>query len=179
MRRYRASRAFTFVEMLAVLAIAGVLLACALPAFGDAIARHRLRVSTEALLDALGRARAAAVWRNQPTTLCASADGRTCLASSDWTRGWIARPSLSGDTRQPALDDRIVLVHRDGRSSVDFKPNGTSPASNQTLVLCLRGRPASAVAIVIGNAGLARRRTARADEARTCAAAPSRKRKDA
>ena len=173
-------RAFTLVEMLAVLAIAAVTLGLGLPALDEAVARHRLRAAASALLDTLGRARSRAVWHGRDVTVCASDDGRVCAPSSDWAHGWVTR---DGDRylvdRHAPLHARLASTRRVGRYAIAFAPNGTSRGTNQTVVLCLRGRPATAIAVVIGNAGLAHRETPDADEARACARAPSRKRKEA
>jgi len=173
-------RAFTLLETLVVLALVALVLGFALPALDEAIARHRLRAAAGALLDTLDRARARAVWHGRDVTVCASDDGHVCSSTADWGRGWI---TIDEDRhvfdRQPALHPRLAATRRVGRHAIDFAPNGTSQARNQTLILCVRGRPATATSIVIGNAGLAHRERPGADDARGCAAAPSRKRKEA
>jgi len=172
-------RGFTLVEVLVVLAIAAVTLGLAVPALGEAVVRHRLRAATGAFLDTLDRARARAVWRNREVTVCASEDGRHCLPTSDWSRGWATMDWRGTVDRMPPLDPRLAVAHRAGRDAIDFAPNGTTRGDNQTVTLCVRGRPATAVSVVIGNAGLARRQTPTADDARACATTPSRTHKDA
>lgn len=170
-------RAFTLIEALVVLAVATVVLGLALPALDEAIARHRLRAASGALLDTLDRARARAVWHGGDISVCASDDGHLCSSTADWGRGWI---TLDGDRhvldRQAALHQRLATTRRMGRHAIEFAPNGTSRGENQTLTLCVRGRSATAISVVIGNAGLAHRETPGADDAHACAAAPSRKR---
>lgn len=169
---------FTWPELLAVLAVSGILAGLALPALGDAIARHRLRATSDALLEALNQARATAVRRNHRTSLCASVDGHTCSPTVDWTGGWIGfdwDQETVFEAMGP-LDDRLATAHRQGRYRVDFDESGTSAGSNQTITVCVRGRPASAVSVTIGNGGRAHRAMAAAGDAATCAATPSQKR---
>lgn len=169
---------FTLPELLVVLAIAGALAGLALPALGEAVARHRLRATSEALLDALNRARAAAVRRNHRTSLCASLDGHTCSPSADWTRGWVGRDEAHETVFEVMgpLDGKLAAVRRPGRHHIDFDESGTSAGSNQTITLCVRRKPATAISVVIGNSGRAHRQPAVAADAATCAATPSRKR---
>ena len=56
-----------------------------------------------------------------------------------------------------------------GRREFVFTGNGAAYGTNQRLVLCVAARPATSIAVVVGNAGLAHRDAARADEARSCA----------
>ncbi|MGF6712126.1 type IV fimbrial biogenesis protein FimT [Luteibacter sp. W1I16] len=177
MPRHR-SHGFTWTELLAVMAVTGVLASVALPALGEALARHRLRATADALMDALARTRATAVRRNHPTVLCASRDGRACSPSSDWTRGWIGWDDDQRtvfESMEP-LDDALSAARRPGRQAFTFGPDGTCPASNQTITLCVHGRPATAVSIVVALSGRARRKTATPEDAAACARPLSRKR---
>jgi type IV fimbrial biogenesis protein FimT len=169
---------FTWTELLAVLAVAGILAGVTLPALGEALARHHLRAAANDMMDALARTRATAVRRNHPTTLCASRDGRACAPSSDWTQGWIGKDkelSTIFEAMGP-LDGRLSVGRRPGRHAFTFDPNGTCPASNQTITLCVTGRPATAISIVVAKSGRARRKTATPEDAAACAVQLSRKR---
>ncbi|MGE7139718.1 GspH/FimT family pseudopilin [Luteibacter sp. NPDC031894] len=171
-------RGFTLAEVLVVLAVSALVGSLALPALSDAIARHRLRAAADDLLETLQNARSMAVWRDRGTIVCASSDGRTCTWSADWSGGWIgrARSGATVFTSSAALDGKLAALHRSGRHGVDFTRNGTSPGTNQTVVLCVRGRPSTAVSIVIGNAGRPHRQPAAPDDAAQCARATPRTR---
>ena len=169
---------FTLLEVAMVLLIVGFVGSLALPAFGEAVARHHLRAAADELLGTLQKARATAVWRDHPTRVCASEDGRTCSAFVDWTRGWIGRDIPHGDVfaATPHLHRKLTTTRRPGRQEVDFTSNGTAPGANQTLVLCVRGRPDTALAIAVSNAGLPHRTSVTPDDAAACANRPSRSR---
>ncbi|HEY4292482.1 GspH/FimT family pseudopilin [Luteibacter sp.] len=171
-------RGVTLIELLVVLAIVGLIGSLAALSLNEAIARHRLRVAADDLLGTLLKARSTAVWRDHEIRVCASGDGRICSPSADWTRGWIGRDMHSGDilTFTPALDGKLGTLRRSGRHEIDFARNGTAPGTNQTIVLCVRGRPATAIAVTVSNAGLPRRKAAAPDDAALCAKALSRRR---
>jgi type IV fimbrial biogenesis protein FimT len=169
---------FTWPELLVVMAIVGLLASLALPALGEAIARRHLDAAAQALLETLNHARASAVRRGRPIHVCTSVDGQACSASTDWTLGWIGRDVLQGRVfdRVPHLDAKLAVARRAGRHTIQFDPSGTTPGTNQTITLCVGGRPATAISVVIGNAGRPHRKTADADDAAACAATSSRKR---
>lgn len=76
-----------------VLAIAGVLMAVAIPAMGDFIRNSRITAAANDVIAALHFTRSEAIKRRQQVTLCTSADSLdaspTC-AASDLLTGWIA-----------------------------------------------------------------------------------------
>ncbi|URL60283.1 GspH/FimT family pseudopilin [Luteibacter flocculans] len=168
-------RGFTLIELVTVLLIVALVGAIALPRLAEAMARHRLGASAEALLDTLERARTAAVRRNHATRTCASANGHTCQDWVDWTRGWIAY-----DEERHTVFDRVdaldaaLSAHRGHRLAVRFDEDGTT-ADNQRITLCVRGRAATAVSIVVPKSGVARRERAKDDDATACALAGTRR----
>ena len=164
---------FTLIELLSVLFIVAVLGAIALPRLSEAVARYRLGAAAEALLDTMERARTAAIRRNHTTRVCASANGHACQEWMGWSRGWIAYDETQHTVfdRVDALDDALS-AHRGQRVDVRFGGSGTT-AENQTITLCVRGRAATAVSIVVAKSGVARRESAKEDDARTCALAGS------
>lgn len=82
---------FTLPELLVSVAIAAVLLAAALPTMKDVIVKDRTASQVNELLASLQLARSEAIKRLTPVTVCASANGDSCLAPAlnDWKSGWI------------------------------------------------------------------------------------------
>jgi prepilin-type N-terminal cleavage/methylation domain-containing protein len=174
-------RGFTWLELLMVLAITAMLAAAAVPSLSEAIARHRLRAATTALTNSLQHARTAALDRDQGTVVCPSANGRTCSGQTDWGVGWISRDGRTGDILaiEDALDPRLTAVALGTRTQIALlHPIGGKEAEpgNQTLALCLRGKPATTVTVVVAKNGHSRVEPASADVARACAARHSRNR---
>lgn len=174
-------RGFTWLELLMVLAIVASLAAIALPLLSDAIARHRLRAATSALVDTLQHAREAAQYRKAGTAACPSTNGRTCTGRTDWGVGWI---SLDTDTRDvltvdDALDARLTAVSVGVRTQIGFSQpwDKQHPQPfNQTLALCLRGKPATTVTIVVAKNGHSHVEPPSPEVARACGARHSRNR---
>jgi type IV fimbrial biogenesis protein FimT len=115
----RAQAGFTLLELMVVLAIAGVLMAVGIPAMGDFIRNSRITGAANDVMAALHFARSEAIKRRRPVSLCTSAnaleaDGdpnasATCADSVDLT-GWIAFVDLNQDGLRDA-GDTILLNH--------------------------------------------------------------------
>ena len=82
------STGFSLIELMATMAVVTILLATAIPAFSNLMARNELAVATNAARGALMVAREASVMRGQPVSLCAGEPATGC--SGDWSSGqWI------------------------------------------------------------------------------------------
>lgn len=175
--RSRTAQGFTWVELLVVLAIVGILLGLALPALGEAVARYQLRITGDALLASLQNARATAIRRDLIVVLCPSRDGHTCSAMEDWSFGWLARERISGvafDLSGP-IHPRIAAARGMHRGKVAFQNAGTSGGKNQYITLCLRGKAGTALSLVVSNTGRTRRELPRKEDAEACAKARTQK----
>jgi type IV fimbrial biogenesis protein FimT len=84
----RFSRGFTLVELLVTIAVAGVLLAIAVPNFAELMRNNRSEASANELVAALNVARVEAVKRGKRVSLCPSANGTSCSGTA-WQSGWI------------------------------------------------------------------------------------------
>jgi type IV fimbrial biogenesis protein FimT len=84
----RLSRGFTLIELLITIAVAGVLLAIAVPNFADLMRNNRSEASANELVAALNLARIEAVKRGKRVSLCPSANGTSCSGTA-WQSGWI------------------------------------------------------------------------------------------
>lgn len=101
----RTTRGMTLVELIAVLAIAAVLAAVALPDFGAMLRQYRLKAAATDLYVALEQARAQALSRGTRVLLVpAAADGVS------WHHGWVVLIDRDGD-RRPGEGDEIVAEH--------------------------------------------------------------------
>jgi type IV fimbrial biogenesis protein FimT len=111
----RAQAGFTLLELMVVVAIAGVLLAVAIPSMTDFIRNSRITGAANDVMAALHFTRSEAVKRRTPVTLCTSANAlnadssanlnATCAASAFLT-GWIAFV----DTNQSGQRDAGELI---------------------------------------------------------------------
>ena len=106
----RAQAGFTLLELMVVLAIAGILIAVGIPTMSDFIRNSRITGAANDVMAALHFTRSEAVKRRIPVTLCTSTSAvtsanPTCAASAFLT-GWIAFV----DTNQSGQRDAGELV---------------------------------------------------------------------
>ena len=80
---------FTLLELMIVVAIAGIVMAIGVPSFQSITTNNRIAANTNEFITALNLARSEAVKRAAAVSVCKSADGATCTTSGDWDQGWI------------------------------------------------------------------------------------------
>ena len=162
----RHPRGFTLIELLITLAILAILTACAAPAFGNLISSTGARASRSNLIAALNTARIFAASKTAHVVVCPSADGRYCGHTTEWQHGWLI--FIDAD-RDDARDDGeallavgekqpegVAILSTDGRTHVDYRPDGSATGSNVTFTVCDRRGAGDATALVINNAGRVR-----------------------
>lgn len=93
---------FTLMELMITIAVAAVLAALALPDFSRFLIRGHILTQANSLVADLTLARSEAIRRQEPVTLCVSADGATCDTSVGWQSGWIEYPNPNGATNPAA-----------------------------------------------------------------------------
>ena len=90
--RHRAMPGYSLVELVIVLALAGVFFAVAMPAFTSAIESHHRNTIAARLMEDLALARLQAIAISSNVALCGKHPtiALTCLdaASTDWSDGW-------------------------------------------------------------------------------------------
>jgi len=147
---HKNSSGFTVLELMAVLAIAGVLAAVAIPAMGNFMRNSRITAAANDVVAALHFTRSESIKRRQPVTLCTSANSQAATpacANSPFLTGWIAFVDLNQSGAVDAGED-ILLQHEamnpriTARSSlaefrVTYLLNGFALDANRAqLVLC-------------------------------------------
>ncbi len=126
----------TLLEVLLSLALISIVAGMTIPTFTDIMENMQQNSTMRKLYTALKLARSEAIKYNQEIRLCPSKNGESCLATTDWNRGWIIyvdantiakldeedkvlhiQDQISTATLRYNLDDYSVKFRKDGRIS--------------------------------------------------------------
>jgi len=117
--------AFTLVELLVAITIAGMLISLAVPAFHDWLGAYQLANHAKHVAESMTRARTEAVRRGHRVNLCKSRDFAHCVEHGNWDAGFVV----------------FVDVNRNGQADPDEPvlgiegpaPNGITMHANAPL----------------------------------------------
>jgi len=125
---------FTLIELMVTVAVLGITVAIAVPAFQNVIASNQLQESRDRLRTAIMYAKGEAVAGNQTVTLCPSADASTCGDNSNWDENWLVvtdnnetgavsidRILRSFEAPSPA---GVTMTHTGGVDLIRFQADG-------------------------------------------------------
>jgi len=161
----RASRGITLIELIATVAIAGILLGSAVPKLGKFIARQRLSAAANELIAALHLSRTIAVTRQRQTALCPSTDHIHCDREPDWAAGWLIfddhnrnREHDPGEAilRAHGQIDGIRISTPRSRRRIRYLPDGSAPGTNVTFTVCSTRSSLPGTAFILSNTGRVR-----------------------
>ena len=158
------SLGFSLTELVATLAIIGVLAGMAMGSFGRLIAELRISSNVSNLVHILHLARQLSWTTGQDVVLCDSTSGTQCSNAGNWHTGWLLFSNLDQD--DPPRADPGEPVHQAGgpvanatitanRRAFVMRPFGRR-STNGTLTYCdKRGAP-GARAVIVSYTGKAR-----------------------
>jgi type IV fimbrial biogenesis protein FimT len=151
---------FTLWELLCALAIAGVILGAAVPAFSAFLLDARLKADVNAWVLAVQVARSEAFKRARAVMICRTVDTWSCAPATGPRAGWMVFVNLD-DTYPPARSpaEPLIYVHMPAlegtivgnRPYYEFRPGRRS--TNGTTVFCDRRGAASARAVIVSYTG--------------------------
>jgi type IV fimbrial biogenesis protein FimT len=102
--------AFTLVELLVALAIAGFLALLAVPAFQDWLAAYQLANHAKHLAETMTRARTEAIRRGHRVSLCKSPGHMQCVDQGGWDRGFVVFVDANHDGVIDAGDSVLEIA---------------------------------------------------------------------
>ncbi len=144
----KRSSGFTLLELMITLTVGAIVLSVGVPSFRAVIMDNRLVTQANQFVTSVSLARSAAVRYQRNATVCASANYDDpvpdCIATTDWSIGWIVWVDKDRDTVTDA--NEIVSVFEPLNDSLAFSSSGTagftydsrgfSLAGGDDLVLC-------------------------------------------
>ena len=112
------TKGFTLVELVVTIAVGGLILSAAVPAFREMILASRTTAMVNDFVGSLTLARSEALKRNERVTVCKSADGLSCTTAGTWDQGWIVFNDPNGDAAVTTGED-ILFARLDTVQGVD------------------------------------------------------------
>jgi len=146
-----ASRGFTLIELMIVIAVMAVGSALAYPSFSGVIRSNRVATSTNGVLAAFNLARSEAIRSNRAGGVCPSTTGAGC-DGTDWNAGFLAYTDMdssgtwtSGDTAIRYFEGNsamslTVIANGGGVSQIGFDRTGRT-TQETTLTVSLANCP--------------------------------------
>ncbi len=154
----------TLIELLIVLAIAGILMSTAVPSFSQMLSSSQQTAQLQRLFSHHQLARSEAIKLNSRVLLCKSSNGRECTRDSLWSDGWIIfsdkdkNNKLSDNEQilwhQSQLHDGLTLLYRGfgSHNYVRYYPDGHS-STNGTFILCTQLKHSHPRGVIISRTG--------------------------
>ncbi len=132
----QSNSGFSLIELIVTVAMAGILMAVAIPSMRDLMVSNRVAGYANEFLSGLHLARSEAVKRGSRVTMCRSSNGTSCAGTGNWQVGWVIFEDdnndgsfTAGDVIQvrEALANSISLTGRGQTGSyVSFIQNGSA-----------------------------------------------------
>ena len=110
MKKY-SSKGFTLLELVVLIALAGVLTAIGIPSFKAMMVSNEVTGVTNDLMASLKRARGEAMSLGRDVIVCSSTDGLQCSgAAGNWSRGWLIYVDRDGNGQVNEANNELIWV---------------------------------------------------------------------
>ena len=164
--RSRHSHGFSLIETITVIAVLVITTGIALPGYDYLLGRNYQTTSINQFSTTLAQARYHAVNHLSRVVLCPSSNLRDCTGGFEWHTGYIAFVDDNMDKQRNTDEEIISVVEKahgsvsiktsSGRRKIIFRPSGSSPGSNATVLFCTNRDSLPGKALILSNTGRAR-----------------------
>jgi type IV fimbrial biogenesis protein FimT len=149
----RRSAGHTLTELMAILGIAAILAAAAVPLFSTLLLDSRMNATIATAMHAVNLARQFSATRGESIRLCGSADQQQCSGTVDWSAGLLLADDTGGFRRSLVLAGSSGAPRlRSNRAMLSFEA-GSGFATPATFVACDRRGASAARAVIVSRSG--------------------------
>lgn len=131
----KTNTGFTLIELMMTLAIAAIVLTLGIPSFQETMRSNRLTTQANDLVTAINLARAEAVKRRSPVSVCASSNQTTCTGA--WNAGFIVVDDVDDEVLQvygPLKGSTTVTA---SATRLRYTPDGFLDGGAASIQLCV------------------------------------------
>ncbi|MCU7931721.1 MAG: GspH/FimT family pseudopilin [Candidatus Thiodiazotropha sp. (ex Codakia rugifera)] len=157
----------TLIELVITVTILLTLISFGVPSFRNMIIKNQQRSEINSFVQHFHLARSQAITKETHHILCPSVDGETCLATTDWKRGFILfedrnrnkikdRDELLQGSHHPGEWVGINIHSSSGRNRVVYQGDGRPSGYNLTLTFCDPDNLIPPKAVIVNNVGRVR-----------------------
>ena len=140
-------KAFTLIELLITITIAGILLLVGVPGLMDFIESSNLKSQTNSIAGALNLARSNAITTGIPTNICPASDNSLTACGTDWNNPIIVYENFNNTPEYDNNTDEIIETINAAEKSI----TRTSTSSNNIITFADLGISDSPCSLVISN----------------------------
>lgn len=133
-------RGFTLFELMVTVAILAILTVLAIPVMTNLINSNKVKVASSDMTNFLQQARSDAIRTGTTTTICASSDGTSCVASNKtaWNVGVISKTTAITSTSTQVVNAKLSFNNQNvtitGPEKIDFNSIGATTNAYQITV---------------------------------------------
>jgi type IV fimbrial biogenesis protein FimT len=118
-RVFRRAGGYNIVELMVALSIGAIVMGIGISSYRYVTNSNRVSTEVNALLGDMMLARSEAIKQGQPVSVCPSAGGTACDATTNWQKGWIVFSDVNGDGAFTVGSDTLLRVQKAFATTTD------------------------------------------------------------